>query len=276
MNRTPSQRPSKRSGWLTLELLMTTSLCVLLGGAGIMSMYQILGMGGGLYPVNQLQQMELSRMLLNIESDFYNATRVYLWNSHLTENGGDLSSGVHLVEEYEGDYQNWRALLLPNDDYTFLDYMTAYDPNIWYVDSDSSNKYYTLLFLGPGNTISAVVYMTCAQTASGVTYTLTRYENNGPPPEYTDGRLVKTNEFTFSAPGVTFTSSDQSATSTTFPYIVRHATIYEAFTIRFPTAFSKALHDIGTGNQARRVKYTADAWSTWSFVPGETGRWIKE
>lgn len=262
--------------WLSLELLMTTALCVLVGGAGMIAMFQVIGSGNALYPTNQLQQMELSRMLLEIEGDFYGASRVYVWNSKITENGGDLSSGTHLVSEAAGDYEAWPLIIPADDEVTFLDYWTTWDPNIWYTDSDSTHKYYTLVFLGGGQNIRAVVYLDCTQTASGVTYTMTRYENNGAPPSFTDGRLVQTNSFTYTAPGVTFTTSDQSATGTTFPSITKSGSIYSAFVIRFPTAFSKALRDQTTGKQARRVKYTADAWSTWTFVPGEAGRWVKQ
>lgn len=273
MNLAPCAKKSR--GWLTVELLLATSLCVLVGGAGMIAMFQVMGLGGGLYPTNQMQQVELSRMLLLIEDDFYAASRVYVWNEHIKENNADLSSGTHLVSMTQGDYNSWPLQLAQGDETSFFFQWNAANGNITTAVSDSTHKYYTLLFLGPGQVIRAVVYLTSEQTSSGVSYTMTRYENNGAPPSYTNGRLVKSHEFTYTAPGASFTASDQSATTTTFPSITEHGSITGGVVIRFPTAFSTALKDRGTGKQARRVKYTADAWSTWTFVPREAGRWIK-
>lgn len=273
MNFAPCAKKSR--GWLTVELLLATSLCVLVGGAGMVAMFQVMGLGGGLYPTNQLQQMELSRMLLLIEDDFYAASRAYVWNARITESSADLSSGTHSVSMSRGDYNGWPLQIGFTDQDTFYTQWNSANGNIGQTASDANNKYYTLVFLGPGQVIKAVVYLTCTQSGSGVTYTMTRYENNGAPPSYTNGRLLQTNQFTYSAPRASFTASDQSATTTTFPSITKHGSITGGIVIRFPTAFSTALKDRGTGKQARRVKYTADAWSTWTFVPREAGRWVK-
>ena len=252
-----------------MELLMTSAICVFLTATGMIAMYQVMGNGNGLYVQNQMQQVEISRILLQIENDFYNASRVYLWSQRITESSGDLSSNTHAATSTTGDAEVWNLAITPDDESTFLTNWKANNGNIGNTASDANNYYYTLLFLGSGKTINAVLYLTCTQSGSGVTYTMKRYENN-------TGRLVLSNNFSFAAAGASFTSSDQSAGSTTFPSITKNGSVYCGFTLRFPTAFSKAVKDLGTGNQARRVKYTADTWGTWTFVPGEQGRWVKQ
>lgn len=258
-----------KRGWLVLELLLTTALAVIVGGAGMIAMYQILGMGGGLYPVNQLQQVELSRILLSIENDFANASRAYVWDRKILKSSAELTTGTHSVTVLSGDAETWPVAIAPNDEATFLTNWQAADGTISATAADSNNKYYTLLFLGAGQKINAVVYMTITQSVSGIKYTTTRYENDGT-------NLVQSNNLVYNAPGASFTASDQSATTTTLPSITESGSIYCGIVIRFPSSFSTALKDIGTGNQARRVKYTADAWGTWTFVPAEIGRWVKQ
>jgi len=121
--------------------------------------------------------------------------------------------------------------------------------------------------LGTGKKINSVVYLTIIDDETSVSYNLRRLADDG-------SSLVLSNEFKLTATGFSLITNDQSASVSVLPSITRHGSIYSAITIRIPTAFSKALRDLTTGNQARRVKYTADAWGTWTFVPGETRRWI--
>jgi hypothetical protein len=236
-----------------------------------MAMFQVMGMNNGIYPKNQIEQMELSKMLLLIEKDFYDAQRVYYWTSKLQEtgsaNGGNLYSGTHAVTVTQGEYTNlWNIGILPSDASTFYTNWNANNANITKTVSDSNNNYYTLLFLGAGSNINAVLYLTCTQSGTGVTYTMTRYESNG-------SRLVLSQSFSYYAPGATFASSDQGSA---LPSVGSEAGVYCGISVRLPTAFSSALKDLGTGKTARRVKYTADAWGTWAFTPDGAGRWIKQ
>ena len=264
-------RPSR--GWLALEVLLATALCVALTSAGVITMYQMMGMNKGLYPQSQIEQVELSRLLLEIERDFYNADRAYVWNSNIQEKvsgvWGPLQSGTHNVSVTSGvDLETWPVAISPSDDAGFLANWLAKSPTtIQSVASDNvTTKYYTLVFLKGFTSINAVVYLACTYNATtGVTYTLTRYENDGT-------KLWQGSQFTYNAPGATFTTSDQSATGTTFPSFTRDPA-RNGVIVRFPTAFSTALRDIGTGAQARRVKTTADAWGLWTFIPCNATRW---
>lgn len=266
-----------RGAWWSLEILLTIALCVSLMSAGVIAMYQVMGVNNGLYPRNQLQQVELAKMMLMIERDFANASRAYVWDSQIQENSlgswaplSYRSSGV-IVTGWNLNIGPANDGVLMTDGGTYLYALTAggSSTSCRALYSDATNKYYTVILLG-GKVASpvrkAVIYLTCSQTAAGVTYTLTRLEDNG-------SALVEGGRFTYTAPGVTFSASDQSATATTFPSITRSGAITGGVVFRFPTAFSTALKDIGTGEQARRVKYTADAWGTWTFVPGNNGKW---
>jgi len=260
-----------------LEVLLSITLCVIVASAGTVAMFQILGVSGGLYPANQLQEVELSRLLLEIERDFATADRAYVWNSQITENGGPLTS-ITLdnlsVTDAGSDANIWNLAVPPTDDADFYADWRAANGNIGSVACDANDYYYTLVLLGGPNTINAVVYLTVTQLASPqqVKYTLVRYANIGAAP------LMPGQTFSYTAPGASFTASDQSATTTTFPSITRNGTS-NSIVIRFPTAFSTALKDITSGKQSRRVKYTADAWGVWTLSPANgtglnsAGRW---
>jgi len=257
-------------GWWSLEILLTVALCVAVTSAGVVMMYQVMGMNNGLYPRNQIEQVELSRILMEMEGDFAQASRAYVWNSQVQEQVGGvwgaLQTGTHSVADTAGDLNLWALSVKPDDEATFLSGWTG--ATIRSVASDATHKYYTLLLLGGGSKINAVVYLTCTEAPSEVTYALERYENNG-------NRLVQSASFTHAAPGASFTNSDQSATPTQFPSITQSATGYDCVDVRLPTAFSTALRDLGTGAQARRVKKTADEWGVWTFTVKNTGRWVR-
>jgi|GEM_PF-2476297 hypothetical protein len=295
----------KSRGWLTLELLLTVTLTVLVMSAGSVTMFQIMGVSNGLFPTNQLQQVELSRLMLEIEKDFSSASRAYVYNSCLTEGftGGNPLSfplthiyvGINVIN-HGGDCNIWNTSITPVNDGAFLFLwgennaaITGNGSILGQPSVANSVQYYTLVLLGgtssaPGvsyevPTINAVVYLTDMLTTqngvSGMKYTLTRYENNG-------SQLIAGQTFSYFAPGASFTASDQSTITTTFPSITRNGS-KNSIVFRFPTAFSTALKDIQTGNQARRVKKTADVWGAvgtsansffWTFAPenGSTGQ----
>ncbi len=273
------RRLLQKNGWWSLEILLTVALCVTLCSTGGVMMYQVMGLNNGLYPRNQLEQVQLSRILMEIEDDFSQASRVYVWDSCIQEQvssaWGPLSSNTHTVSDMRGDLNIWNLSIAADEDDIFLDALTQSGSSTVYRSSaPAAEKNYTLLFLGGGAQINAVVYLRCfsetpASGVAGITYVLTRYINN-------ENRLVKSSEFTYHADGATFLASDQSETANAFPYIQRSATGFDCIEIRLPTAFSKALRDIGTGKVSGRVKKTADEWGVWTFAARQEGHWLRE
>ena len=158
-------------------MLLAIALCVALTSAGVLTMYQVMGMNNDLYPRSQLEQTQLSRLLLEIERDFYSASRAYVWAGKVEENIGALASNwvplytaTHTVsvKNSGSDLEIWPIAISPtNDGWTttagsFLYYWTnnGASSSIRIVPSDSTDKYYYTIVLLKGFTkISAVIYL---------------------------------------------------------------------------------------------------------------------
>jgi hypothetical protein len=248
---------------MLLELLLTAALSILVIGAGVISMFQVMGIGGGLYPRNQMQQVELARMVMAIRGDFNKAQRAYVWDGRVNAGGNTLSQNTHAVTDISDGLERWPLTIGQTDDAAFFSAWEADDPTIAKTASTASAKYSTILLLGGGQKINAVIYIGAVEEttpAVGVRYTIERYADNG-------NRLVGDMTFSYWAAGANLTTSNDQSDTSELPRAYRHGTSTGVICLRLPTPYSKALKDVQTGAQARRIKNSADVVGEFWFAP---------
>lgn len=292
-------RKSFRSpqGWLLLELLMASTIMLMVVGLGAMALFGLLDFKQNMWMESLPLQTDFTRLILHLEQDEANADRVIDVDGSMLRKTGEeyLTSNVHGLSgqfTYENDYWDMvvRGPSFVTPDYSTLIKETwlAGDSSIEEVTSDlaaSSGEaatktdevyYSTVAFLKGFNQIVSVLYISYQEVDGNLKYSIVRLANNG-------NRLIKEDEISFTVEGfqVPFdvASNDQQNSD---DVLLRKVGVYDdsggedplnmRTVVRFPSAFNRGIRDMKTGDTSKLVKQLND-W-LFAFRPKSANRWI--
>jgi len=262
---------------------------ILVVGLGAMALFGLLDFKQSMWLDSLPLQNDFTRLILHLEQDQLNSDRIIAFEGAMPlESGTAWSSNTHDAQHPFLSLPGidlWDLYVgIPVDMATFKSCWASGNPNYSTYSGSSTqtasagntseDSAYAMVFLKGANTIHSVLYITYAESAGNLTYTMHRYANNG-------NRLVSEDYISFTVEGFQMpTSVAQNDQQNEDDVSLRWVKIFQSGSdpsgarvgVRFPVAFNRGIRDMKNGDTAATVKQLND-WIFY-FSPEGANRWI--